>query len=84
MCPICGRELKRRKVDNFVFACAGCGTHFSRITFMPIDEDATHCRYCHALIDRRLSIDGIGLVCGCLGEAYKILKRFANDNGYEI
>lgn len=83
-CPVCWRVLVTRKVDKFVYACEGCGTYFSGISHAVIDEGLTHCRCCHTLIAKPLSIDGYGIACGCAKLVYNELKKFAADAGYHI
>jgi predicted nucleic acid-binding Zn ribbon protein len=85
LCPICGRiNVKTIKVDNYVYACAECGSHFSALNNLSIDDNATHCCYCHALIDKRLQIDGLGVQCGCASMVFKELKLIVVKLGYKL
>jgi len=38
-------------------------------------SETTHCANCGALIEKVLSIDGIGIRCGCLKKKYVSLKK---------
>lgn len=41
--------------------------------------NTTHCVMCGALIEKKLSIDGLGVRCGCLKKKYIELKKAQAD-----
>lgn len=82
-CQVCGRDVEPKHVNTFIYECE-CGTRISALTGGVVAENTTHCKCCYALIDMPLSIDGLGLQCGCLKKVYNAMKQQLKELGFDI